>query len=53
MGIKYRVDQAQEAMWPPCGMNSIRYLGDSIDDATMVFHHVKGGMDVWGAPNRD
>ena len=50
---KYRVDQAQEAYWPPCGMNSVRYLGDSIEDATLVFHHAKGGVDAWGAPDRD
>jgi len=49
----YRVDRAIEGLSPPCGMNSILYIGDSLNDALSVFHHATGGKDAWNQPNRD
>ena len=47
----YRVDRAQESVSPPCGMNSICYIGDSLDDAVKVFHATVGGKDAWNSEN--
>jgi len=50
---EYRVDRAMEALSPPCGMNSICYIGDSRAAALSVFHNLTGGVDAWGTPDRD
>ena len=48
----YRVDRAMEGLSPPCGMNSILYIGDSRKCAEQVFNHMDGGKDSWNQPNR-
>jgi hypothetical protein len=50
---EYRVDRAREAVSPPCGMNSILYVGESLPDALAVFDHTAGGRDAWSKPNPD
>lgn len=49
----YRVDRAMEGLSPPCGMNSILYMGDSRKCAERVFNRMDGGKDAWNRPNRD
>jgi hypothetical protein len=49
----YRVDRSKETVSPPCGMSSVRYLGDNLEEALEVFHHTKGGMDAWDVPNEN
>jgi hypothetical protein len=53
MRNQYRVDRALEALSPPCGMNSILYVGDNYPLAMRVFHATTGGKDAWNVPNRD
>lgn len=48
----YRVDRAREGLSPPCGMNSLLYLGESLNDALRVFHATPGGKDAWNNPDR-
>lgn len=50
---EYRVDRAMEALSPPCGINSILYVGESLKEALSVFHNATGGKDAWNQPNRD
>lgn len=49
----YRVDRAREGLSPPCGMNSIVYVGESLNDALRVFHATTGGKDGWGNSHGD
>jgi hypothetical protein len=49
----YRVDRAVEALSPPCGMNSILYVGDSHDEALRIFKYAEGGKDAWNQPDRN
>lgn len=44
----YRVDRAREVLSPPCGMNSILYVGDDYEEALRVFLESEGGKDAWG-----
>ena len=48
--IKYRVDVTPTRS-VPCGMNSIKYLGDDWHDARAVFAETKARVDSWGKPN--
>jgi len=48
---KYRVDRAM-SLTVPCGMNSICYIGDSLDDAVTVFNYLDPHKDKWNQPNR-
>lgn len=49
MGTRYRVDRCEGIV--PCGMNSIRYLGDSLRDAQRVFNALEPGVDAWDKPD--
>lgn len=53
MTNNYRVDRAMEGLSPPCGMNSIRYIGDNYVAAMHVFNHLEGGKDAWNQPDKD
>lgn len=46
----YRVDRANSRR-VPCGMNSLRYLGDNAKDAHKVFDQLESGFDSWNQPN--
>lgn len=46
----YRVDRA-DSLRVPCGMNSIRYIGDSWAQARAVFAQLDPGRDAWNQPN--
>ena len=48
--MKYRVD-VTTSRYVPCGMNSIKYLGDDRQDALAVFSETEVGKDVWCKPN--
>ncbi len=50
MGTKYRVDRVTNAQ-TPCGMNSIRYIGDSWKVARALFERIPTGFDAWDQPN--
>jgi hypothetical protein len=43
----YRVDLNDKVNKVPCGMNSIRYVGDNIAAANKVFNTLKSGYDAW------
>lgn len=47
---RYRVDRSLNEKSCPCGMNSLRYLGESLKSATEVFDtlEAKGSMDGKG-----
>ena len=47
---KYRVDRVN-SLRVPCGMNSIRYVGDSWGDARKVYDYLDTGKDAWNRPN--
>ena len=47
---QYRVDRVNRRI-VPCGMNSIRYLGDNFNEARDVFKELESGFDSWGQPN--
>lgn len=47
---QYRVDR-NDALYVPAGMNSIRYIGDSLDKAKEAFRQEPIGFDTWGAPD--
>lgn len=36
---------------PPCGMNSIVYVGDNYATAMHVYNFITGGKDAWNQPN--
>jgi hypothetical protein len=42
-----------EGLSPPCGMNSILYVGDDYEEALRVFLESEGGKNAWNQPNRD
>lgn len=46
----YRVDVANGAR-VPCGMCSIRYIGDSYNDAKRAFNRTESGYDNWNNAN--
>lgn len=49
---KYRVDTVPaEATTAPCGMNSLRYLGDSLPAARRVLATLPVGLTSWNAPD--
>jgi hypothetical protein len=43
----YRVDINDKFDNVPCGMNSIRYIGDEITKALKVFNVLETGNDAW------
>lgn len=45
----YRVDKTDEYR-VPCGMNSIRYIGDSETKARKVYAQTQPGADEWNRP---
>lgn len=47
---KYRVDRASSRS-VPCGMGSIRYIGDSWEEAVRTFRQLQAGLDAWNQPN--
>jgi hypothetical protein len=52
-GVKmntYRVDRVNSRR-VPCGMNSIRYIGDNANTAHKVFDQLEPGFDVWDRLN--
>lgn len=48
--MEYRVDRA-EGRRVPCGMNSIRYIGNSLREAEKVFAATEPGKDMWDKDN--
>lgn len=46
----YRVDRAM-SLTVPCGMKSILYIGDSLNDALKVYTYADPGKDAWNQPN--
>lgn len=46
----YRVDRVNSRR-VPCGMNSLRYLGDNAKEAHKVFDQLEPGLDSWNQPN--
>ena len=46
----YRVDRAN-SLQTPCGMNSLLYIGDSLDEAVKVYSYMDPGKDWWNVPN--
>ena len=42
----YRVDRVNSHA-VPCGMNSIRYIGDDASEAHRVYDKLKEGFDAW------
>lgn len=45
----YRVDKTDEHR-VPCGMNSIRYIGDSMKLALKTYAATQPGTDKWNQP---
>lgn len=45
-----RVD-TNNAKCAPCGMNSIRYIGDNMAAARRAFENAAVGIDAWGKAN--
>jgi hypothetical protein len=45
----YRVDKTDERR-VPCGMNSIRYIGDSLKRARVAYNATQPGTDEWNQP---
>ena len=46
----FRVD-TNNAKAAPCGMNAIRYIGDSASAARRAFDNATIGIDAWGKPD--
>lgn len=46
----YRVDRMRRGL-VPCGMNSIRYLGDSLREADRTYDLLVPGFDAWDQPD--
>jgi hypothetical protein len=44
----YRVDRTDSPDVVPCGMNSIRFIGDSERQARKAFMGAATGFDPWG-----
>ena len=51
MGTKYRVDASQSPEIVPCGMNSLKYLGNDWRAACNIFDATRTGLDAWSRPN--
>ena len=49
---KYRVDVSDSNI-VPCGMNSIRYIGNNLKEANRVYNATKVGFTAWNKPNPD
>ena len=49
---KFRVDRANK-LSVPCGMTSIKYIGDSLMEAGKVYNSTYLGYDAWGKPNAE
>ena len=47
---KYRVDRANN-LSVPCGMTSVRYIGDNYRNANNVYNALCSGIDAWDKPN--
>lgn len=43
----YRVDVSDSPRVVPCGMNSIKYIGDSWKSARAIFEKQIAGVDAW------
>lgn len=50
MRNEWRVDRTEGEC--PCGMNSIRYLGESEREARRVYSDLVIGFDAWDQPNK-
>ena len=50
MTTRFRVDVAKKRV-VPCGMTSIRYMGDNFKEAKSVFHAIQPGIDAWDRPD--
>lgn len=50
---EFRVDRAREGVSPPCGMNSIVYVGESLNEALQVYKATSGGKDAWNNLNSE
>ena len=50
MSAQYRVDVANQPI-TPCGMNSLKYLGGSFNQARKVYMETKTGFSAWGTEN--
>lgn len=48
----YRVDRHDNTTLVPCGMNSIRYVGNSLKEAIKTFDSLKPGKDSWEKENK-
>lgn len=46
----YRVDVSNDPR-VPCGMCSIRYVGDNYEEAKRTFNKTEAGYDKWSNPN--
>lgn len=47
----YRVDLATKSLSPPCGMNSIRYIGNDYSTAVFVYLCTAVGKNAWDEPD--
>lgn len=47
---EWRVDRTDDKR-APCGMNSIRYIGESRFEAELVYLSLRTGLDHWDRPN--
>ena len=50
MTANIRVDRVKQRQ-VPCGMNSIRYLGNDFRKAKRIFDELHVGVDTWDQPN--
>lgn len=50
MSTNIRVDRVNQRR-VPCGMNSLRYLGDDFRKAKRTFDELDVGVDTWDQPN--
>ena len=50
MSTNIRVDRVNQRQ-VPCGMNSLRYLGNDFKKAKVVFDTLATGYDSWDQPN--
>ena len=50
MSTNIRVDRVNQRQ-VPCGMNSLRYLGNDFRKAYLVFKSLEVGLDTWNQPN--
>lgn len=50
MRNEWRVDRS-EGQYAPCGMNSIRYIGENRAKANQMFLALLPGFDAWNHPD--